>query len=68
MVDKIWYDWQKKGPKNLYAFEGGSVAPLNNFSLFTQFPNGYVPFLNVSVSSDLGRNCMILIYFVCPLV
>lgn len=48
MVDKIWYDWQNKSPENKYAFAGGSVAASFNFTLFTQFPNGLPPFVNVS--------------------
>ena len=50
MIDKIWFDWQNKLPMNKFAYEGGSVAELTNFTLSTIFPNGGPPFLNVSAS------------------
>jgi len=46
MVDKIWYDWQNKAPQNKYAFGGGTIATLNNFTLYTEFPTGLPPFTN----------------------
>jgi len=49
MVDKIWSDWQDKGPKNKYSYGGGAVGVFgNNFTLFTTFPTGYPPHLSVS--------------------
>ena len=53
MIDKIWYDWQQKNIKNQVAYGGGSVAALGNFSLFSQFPTGLPPYLNVSALSDV---------------
>jgi hypothetical protein len=53
MVDKIWYDWQKKSTKNKYAYGGGSVTAANNFTTFRQFPTGFLPYLSVSASSDV---------------
>ena len=48
MVDKIWYDWQRRRTMNKYAFGGGSVTAFGNLDLFPQFPTGLPPFLNVS--------------------
>ena len=48
MVDKIWYDWQKKSLRNKYSFGGGSVAALSSFAAFRQFPTGLPPYVNVS--------------------
>jgi tyrosinase len=45
MVDKIWYDWQHKSPKNKDVFAGGSVAALDSFANFVRFPNGLPPAL-----------------------
>ena len=53
MVDKIWFDWQNKSPKNRYAFTGGSVEALDNFADFTEFPTGRPPFVNVSDRSSV---------------
>ena len=47
MVDKIWYDWQKKSPKNRYAFGGGSVAATDSVT-FAKSPLGTSPYLGVS--------------------
>ena len=58
MIDKAWYDWQKKSPKNKYSYGGGSVTPLPSFQNFTIFPTGLPPYLNVSVSSGLGWACV----------
>ena len=51
MVDKIWYDWQNKDPRNKYAYGGGSIE--TSGTNFTTFPTGYPPYLNVSASSGL---------------
>ena len=48
MIDKIWYDWQNKDPRNKYAYGGGSVAALPYYKDFTVFPTGKPPYLNVS--------------------
>ena len=53
MVDKIWFDWQNKSPKNRYAFTGGSVEALDTFADFTEFPTGLPPFVNVSDRSGV---------------
>jgi len=45
MVDKIWYDWQNKSPKNKYAFGGGSVTASTSFENFVKFPTGLPPYL-----------------------
>jgi tyrosinase len=45
MVDKIWYDWQHKSPKNRYAYAGGSVQASASFLEFIRFPNGLPPYL-----------------------
>jgi len=48
MIDKIWYDWQQRNPKNAKSFFGGSVAALQSVDAYNQYPNGGPPFLNVS--------------------
>ena len=53
MIDKIWFDWQNKSPKNRYAFTGGSVQALHSFAEFTEFPTGLPPFVNVSDRSGV---------------
>jgi len=45
-IDKLWYDWQNKHPKNKWAYGGGSVQPLATFATFVQFPTGLPPYLN----------------------
>ena len=58
MVDKIWYDWQNKSPKNKYASRGGSVEVTDSTS-FVKFPTGLPPYYGMSVSSNprfLGDN------------
>ena len=56
MVDKIWYEWQQN-PRNKHAFGGGSVAPLANYTIFSEFPTGLPPYLGVSVRSDPKHAC-----------
>jgi tyrosinase len=48
MVDKIWYDWQLQNEANFYAFHGGSASPVDNATLYSEYPNGGPPFLNFS--------------------
>ena len=55
MIDKIWYDWQKKSPKNVYAFGGGSVQASTSYAIFEEFPTGLPPDLNVSVLDRIGK-------------
>jgi len=56
MIDKVWYDWQEKSPKNKYSYGGGSVTAIPIFKTYMEFPIGLPPFLSVSVSSDLPTN------------
>ena len=49
MIDKVWHDWQKKSPKNKYAYGGGSITALPHYKNFTEFPTGMPPNTNVSV-------------------
>lgn len=58
MIDKIWYDWQHKSPRNELAYGGGSVGPYANYATFSSFPSGLPPFLGVSARSDLKRVSM----------
>lgn len=53
MVDKLWYDWQHKNPKNFWAFHGGTVSTFGNDN-FTIYPNGAPPYLylNSTVPGD----------------
>jgi len=48
MVDKTWYDWQNAHPENFWSFLGGSVGGHSEPGLFTEYPTGGPPFLNVS--------------------
>ena len=48
MVDKIWYDWQHKTPKNQNLFAGGSIDWLVDASLsVAEYPNGAPLLLNI---------------------
>lgn len=64
MVDKVWYDWQQKSPRNKYSYGGGSVPGLANFSTFSLFPTGLPPYLNVSTliwpEWSCGISCTLL--------
>jgi tyrosinase len=51
MVDKVWWDWQEKSKQSQFAYGGGSVAALTNFTLFSTFPTGLPPYL--SYNSEL---------------
>ena len=55
MIDKVWYDWQNKNPRNKYAYGGGSVTAVPSYKNLTEFPTGLPPYLNVSGSSTLKR-------------
>ena len=59
MVDKIWYDWQNKSPKNKYAYGGGSVGATDS-ATFSQSPTGLPPYYGVSARSDWKRTCEIM--------
>ena len=48
MVDKLWYDWQRRLPINKNAFGGGSTSVFGLADMFPQFPTGMPPYLNVS--------------------
>lgn len=48
MVDKVWYDWQRRLPINKNAFGGGSISVFDLTDIFPQFPTGMPPYLNVS--------------------
>ena len=54
MIDKVWYDWQNKSPKNKFAYKGGSITPLPSYANYTKFPNGMPPYLDVSASNKLA--------------
>ena len=49
MIDKIWYDWQNKSPKNRYAYGGGSAEAMTNYATFSKFPTGLPPYYGVSL-------------------
>jgi len=61
MIDKLWYDWQKKSTRNKYSYGGGSGSPLSDYTTYTEFPTGLPPFLNVSASSDLKQTWAIMV-------
>lgn len=46
MVDKLWYDWQRKNPKNFWAYHGGSVSAFGNFTNYDKYPSGGPPYLH----------------------
>ena len=48
MVDKIWYDWQNKSPRNKGAYGGGSVEAFSSYAAFAEFPTGLPPYYGVS--------------------
>lgn len=50
MVDKVWYDWQKRRLSNFWAFHGGTIQAFQNSTAFAQYPNGEPPFMNVSTT------------------
>ena len=52
MVDKIWYDWQNRSPKNKYAY-GGGFSEATDSASYAEFPTGLPPYYGVSVSSNL---------------
>jgi len=49
MVDKLWYDWQNRRPENFWAFHGGSIGAHSAPGIYSQFPNGGPPFINVRI-------------------
>lgn len=51
MIDKLWYDWQHRNPRNARSFFGGSVQAVDSLALYEQYPNGAPPYLNVSFYS-----------------
>ena len=59
MIDKVWYDWQRKNPRNKYSYGGGSITALPHYKTFEMFPTGLPPYLGVSALSDLKQTCMI---------
>ncbi|KAG6812166.1 hypothetical protein H0H92_004097 [Tricholoma furcatifolium] len=46
MVDKIWYEWQRRHPENLDAFSGGSIQAVGP-AQSDMYPVGTPPDLNV---------------------
>jgi len=51
MVDRIWYDWQRRHPSNGNSFFGGSVLTLEwaeSLEAFEQYPNGAPPYLSLN--------------------
>jgi tyrosinase len=48
MIDKLWYDWQHRNPRNAKSFFGGSVEALESLESYEQYPNGAPPYLNLS--------------------
>ncbi|CAE6450660.1 unnamed protein product [Rhizoctonia solani] len=43
-IDRIWWLWQRKSAKNLFAFKGGSNMTYTD----PAFPNGYPPWLSIN--------------------
>jgi len=47
MVDKVWFDWQRKHEANFWAYEGGSVQAISNLTGYNTYPNGAPPALTL---------------------
>jgi len=47
MIDKVWYDWQNRDPRNKNVFAGGTVS-WQAGAPYAQYPTGGPPFLNTS--------------------
>jgi len=43
-IDRIWWMWQSKSLKNLFAFKGGSISTYTD----PAFPNGYPPWMSLT--------------------
>ncbi|KAH7330593.1 Di-copper centre-containing protein [Rhizoctonia solani] len=43
-IDRIWWLWQRKSPRNFFAFKGGSNMTYTD----PAFPNGYPPWLSIT--------------------
>ena len=50
MIDKVWYDWQRRDPSNKNVFAGGTVSWQAGGS-YTEYPTGAPPLLNVGGKS-----------------
>ena len=48
MLDKVWFDWQHRDPKNANSFFGGSVQALQSLDIYRKYPVGGPPYLSVS--------------------
>jgi len=44
-VDKIWNDWQRRDPRNMLAYGGGSITASTIFATFIKYPTGGPPYL-----------------------
>jgi tyrosinase len=49
MVDKLWDDWQRRRPENFWSYQGGTIGAHSASGIYSQFPNGGPPFLDVRV-------------------
>ena len=61
MIDKIWYDWQRRDPSNKNAFGGGSISGQVDPSQVLTYPTGAPPFLNVS-GDPSNRRALVLTF------
>ena len=48
MIDKVWFDWQHRDPKNANSFFGNSVQALQSLDTYRRHPVGGPPYLSVS--------------------
>ena len=48
MIDKIWYNWQRRNPLNAKNFFVGSVEYLESLAAYNQYSTGGPPFLSTS--------------------
>jgi tyrosinase len=53
MVDKVWFDWQRKHSSNFWSFKAGSVQAVENLTEYAEYPNGAPPALTVRHSTAL---------------
>lgn len=58
MIDKVWYDWQHRNPRNKGVFGGGSISwQVNTTQSFAEYPTGAPPWLNVRENPLVDRGC-----------
>jgi len=58
MIDKVWYDWQRRDSSNKNAYGGGSISAQVDPTQAATYPTGAPPFLSLdSVIPSDGMWC-----------